>query len=335
MTAAKSALSDVTVNGAFVRQASVFRNWIEDGGQYPPAAGRYLLYVSYACPWASRCLAFRLAKGLEDAIGLVVVSPLWGQTRPDEDDHEGWVFDASYPGATEEPVAGLRTIRDLYDLSIRSRGEDPKQFNTRYTVPVLFDTTTNTIVNNESSEIIRMFNDRFNAFAKNPQVDLAPADLRDEIDVVNAANYESVCNGVYKCGFAQSQGAYDEAATALFHRLDEVNTLLQHQRFLIKGTSTPTEADVRLFVTIIRFDEVYVVHFKCNRKTIRDYPFLFAWMKDVYHTLQLAPTVNMKHIKDHYYGSHREINRYGIVPQGPFGEEYMTVHSNEVRTHLP
>lgn len=331
---AKSTLADVTETGAFVRQASVFRNWIEDGGQYPPAAERYLLIVSYACPWASRCLAFRQAKGLEDAIGLCVVSPVWAKTRPGVDDHEGWVFDPSYPGATEDPLGG-GTVRDLYDHAIRNRGEDPDSFSTRYTVPILFDTHTGTIVNNESSEIIRMFNDRFNAFAKHPTVDLAPMNLRDEIDVVNAENYESVCNGVYKCGFAQSQGAYDQAATALFARLDALDALLAQQRFLIKGHPHPTEADIRLFVTIIRFDEVYVVHFKCNRKTIRDYKHLYAWMKDVYHTLQLAPTVNMQHIKEHYYRSHRDINRYGIVPQGPFGVEYLTIHSHEDRKHLP
>lgn len=175
---AQSVLKDVTTNGAFVRPASVFRNQVAVGGKYAPAAGRYLLFVSYACPWASRCLVFRKVKGLEDAIGLVVVSPVWARTRPEVDDHEGWVFDEAYPGATSAPLDGLRSIRDLYDLSLRSSGDEG--VTTRYTVPVLFDTETKTIVNNESSEIIRMFNDSFNDFAKHPQANLAPENLREK-----------------------------------------------------------------------------------------------------------------------------------------------------------
>lgn len=316
---AQSALSDVSPDGSFVRKQSVFRSKIEeDGGliasPHPPAKDRYVLYVSYACPWASRCLAFRKAKGLEGAIGLVVASPVWGQTRPGEDDHEGWLFDASYPGCTEEPH-GLRSVRDLYDLSLRNSGIDPSSFETRYTVPVLFDKVAGVIVNNESSDIIRFFNGAFNGFAERPEVDLAPPHLLQSIDEANARMYESVCNGVYKCGFAQSQEAYDVAVTALFSALDQLDHILGQQRYLTGDHVT--ESDVRLFVTLVRFDEVYVVHFKCNNKCIREYTNLQPWLRDVFQSLDLGTTVNMQHIKDHYYRSHTSINRYGIVPSGP------------------
>ena len=312
---AQSTLSDVA-DGAFKRPASVFRDKIQAGGAHPPAAGRYTLYVSYACPWASRCLAFRRIKGLEKAIALAVVSPVWAKTRPDVDDHEGWIFDPSFDSACTADPLGQRTARDLYDLSIRNSGQDPAQLVTRYTVPILFDNVTGTIVNNESSEIIRMFNDEFNEFAELPEVDLAPPHLRSAIDDINSLTYEDICNGVYKCGFARSQAAYDVAVTSLFKRLDEVDALLATRRYLVDGSSSPTEADVRLFVCLVRFDEVYVVHFKCNKRAIREYPNLYAWLRDVYQTLSLAPTVNMKHIKDHYYRSHTSINTYGIVPIG-------------------
>ncbi|CUG23586.1 glutathione S-transferase, putative [Bodo saltans] len=314
MAKAESTLVDVSDKGAFERKASVFRNKIEEGGAHPPAAGRYILYVSYLCPWASRCIAVRKIKGLEPAIAMVVTSPQWAKTRPEADDHEGWVFDATFPGATEEPH-GLKTVRDVYDLSLRNSGVDPAAFLTRYTVPILFDNVSGVIVNNESSEIIRFFNDAFNAFAAHPEANLAPAALLPAIDKVNDFIYESVCNGVYKCGFAQSQEAYDAAVTVLFNTLDELDATLATQRYLTGGT--PTESDIRLFVTLIRFDEVYAVHFKTNKKLIRDYVHLHQWLRDVYQTLDLAPTVNMLHIKHGYYSSLSSLNRYGIVPVGP------------------
>jgi glutathionyl-hydroquinone reductase len=327
---AQSVLKDVTVGGAFVRPASVFRNKVEEGGAHPPAAGRYILYVSYACPWASRCLAFRKIKGLEKAIGLVVSSPVWAKTRPEVDDHEGWIFDATFPGATEEPH-GLKTVRDVYDLSLVNSGVDPAAFQTRYTVPILFDNVLGVIVNNESSEIIRFFNNEFNAVAEHPDANLAPESLLPAIDKVNDFIYEAVCNGVYKCGFAQSQEAYDTAVTVLFKTLDELDGTLATQRYLTG--STPTESDIRLFVTLVRFDEVYVVHFKTNKKNIRDYDNLRQWLRDVYQTLDLAPTVNMLHIKDHYYRSHTSINRYAIVPHGPKVLEDIVLPHNRDRAY--
>lgn len=323
----KTTLADVDATGAFRRKDAVFRNKISSNGPYPPEGNRrYLLYVSYACPWASRCLAFRELKGLTNAIGLVVVSPVWQKTRPTVDDHEGWVFDPSYPGATAEPH-GFLTVRDLYDHSMRTSNQEG--LVTRYTVPLLFDTVTSTIVNNESSEIIRFFNNEFNAVAEFPDVDLAPEALLPSIDAMNEKMYESVCNGVYKCGFAQSQEAYNQAITSLFSTLAELDALLATQRFLVSHT-TPTESDIRLFVTLVRFDEVYVVHFKCNQRTIRDHQHLREWMRDVYQTLRLEPTVKMDHIKDHYYKSHKGLNRFGIVPAGPRVMEDLAVKPTRV-----
>eukprot|EP00760_Papus_ankaliazontas_P032506 PhM_4_TR5864/c0_g1_i1/m.19491/K07393/ECM4, yqjG; glutathionyl-hydroquinone reductase len=335
--AAKTALADVSKAGNFVRKASVFRNEIKAGGMFPPAAGRYLLYVAYACPWASRCLAVRNMKGLEDAIDVAVASPVWGYTKKDVDDHRGWLFDAQFDSdCTADPVFGSANVRGVYEEAIKQLGEEGKGIDTRFTVPILFDKETKRIVNNESSEIMRFFNTAFNDFARHPEVDLYPEALRGEIDAMNDANYESVNNGVYKCGFAQTQSAYDDAAVVLFNRLRELDELLSKHRYLLGGTVT--EADIRLFVTIVRYDEVYVVHFKCNGVAIRDLPNLFNWMKDVYQTCRLAPSVHMKHIKHHYYRSHESINKFGIVPIGPnvdlaspHGRDVMTTSSSDAK----
>lgn len=306
-------LKDVDDSGAFKRKESAFRNKITPGGKYPPAAGRYILYVSLACPWASRCLAYRVSKGLENAIELAVTSPVWARTKPEVDGHEGWVFDATFPGATLDPLGRFKSVRDIYDLSMKNTGDS---FETRYTVPVLFDRETLTIVNNESSEIIRLFNDAFNDFAKHPEVNLSPAELLPAIDAMNDRTYEAVCNGVYKCGFAQTQEAYDAAVGVLFDTLDGLEELLGKQRYLVGDGRRVTEADVRLFCCLVRFDEVYSVHFKCNKRLIREYPNLLGWTRDVYQTLGLAPTVDMLHIKHHYYRSHPSINPFRIVPIG-------------------
>ena len=320
---AKSTLEDVDDKGAFKRKPTAFRNKIERGGPFPPAKGRYILYVSYTCPWASRCLAYRVAKGLEDVIELAVTSPVWAKTKPGVDDHEGWVFDPSYPGATPDPLGLFKTVRDIYDLSMQNSGH---VFETRYTVPILFDRETKTIVNNESSEIIRIFNSAFDEFAAHPEVDLSPAALLPAIDAMNERTYEPLCNGVYKCGFAHSQAAYDEAVEGVFLTIDELEELLGHQRYLTGNTVT--EADVRVFCCLVRFDEVYAVHFKCNRRLIRECPNLLEWLRDVYQTLGLAPTVHMKHIKDHYYRSHGSINPYHVVPVGSdFVEKLEVPHS--------
>ncbi|KAK7194418.1 Glutathione S-transferase-like protein [Novymonas esmeraldas] len=303
----KSTLVDVDTSGAFKRKPTSFHGTIEAGGPYPPAKGRYILYVSYACPWASRCLALRVAKGLEGVIDVAVTSPVWARTRPDADDHEGWVFDPAYPGATPDPLGLFATVRDIYDVSMRNSGT---VFETRYTVPVLFDSESRTIVNNESSEIIRILNSAFDEHAAHPEVDMYPAALRPAIDAMNTRTYEPLCNGVYKCGFARSQQAYDEAVAGVFATIDELEELLRHQRYLAGGAVT--EADVRVFCCLVRFDEVYAVHFKCNRRLIRECPNLLGWLRDVYQTLQLEPTVHMKHIKDGYY----TLSPHHIVPIG-------------------
>lgn len=303
----KSTLKDVDVKGAFKRKPTAFHSKIEKDGAFPPAKGRYILYMSYACPWASRCTAYRVAKGLEDVIELAVTSPVWAKTKPDVDDHEGWVFDPAYPGATPDPLGLFKTVRDIYDLSMQSSGN---VFETRYTVPILFDRETRTIVNNESSEIIRILNSDFNDFAAHPEVDLSPAALLPAIDAMNERTYEPLCNGVYKCGFAQSQEAYDEAVEGVFLTIDALEEVLRHQRYL--AGDVVTEADIRVFCCLVRFDEVYSVHFKCNRRLIRECANLMEWLRDVYQSLSLAPTVHMKHIKEGY----SSLFPYKIVPIG-------------------
>ena len=300
--------------GAFVRKTSLFRNAISKVGPFPPAKGRYLLYVSYACPWASRCVALRLMKGLEDVIDLAVVTAEWTKTKVDDenDQHRGWYFDASYPGGTRDPVWDCRTIRDVYEKSVEGVENAPK--TERFTVPILFDKQTKRIVNNESGEILRFLAAEFNEFAKYPELDTYPAKFRTEIDAMNESIYESINNGVYKCGFAQTQEAYDVAKEPLFQRLEELDTILEKQRYLIGGGAGLTEADIRLFVTLVRYDPVYFIHFKCCKKLIREYKNLGPWLRDVYQTMRLQDSVNLKHIRDHYYMCHKSINPFGIVP---------------------
>lgn len=310
---ATTSLQAVSATGAFVRRPAVFRNAVSSaaGAQYPAASGRYVLYVSYACPWASRCLAFIRLKGLEDAIPVVIVDPIWVRTRPNDenDKHRGWAIPE---GA--DIVFGKRLVRDVYDAASPADVEPTKV----YSVPVLIDSVSKTIVNNESSEIIRFLNTEFNAFAKFPEVDLYPEPLRAAIDDFNTSIYGAINDGVYRCGFAQSQAAYDEAMNALFKRLEELDAVLATRRWLVEGSKAPTETDIRLFVTLIRFDEVYVVHFKTNRKNLREFPNLHGWLSDLYqyHDGALKPTVDMDHIKRHYYGSHETLNPYGIIPHG-------------------
>ena len=308
--------------GAYKRKASAFRNFIskqappagEDAIHYPPAAGRYRLYYSYACPWACRVLAFLSAKGLTKAFDLVCVHPVFAVTMPEVDEDESWVFDTKgeHPGTRPDPL-GNPSLRHVYVNALPNMGLPPNtDFND--TVPLLYDTKTNTIVNNESSEIIRMLNDDFNEFAEHPEVDLCPQNLRKAIDETNDWFYESVNNGVYKSGFATTQAAYNEATEVLYGRLDEIEARLSKQRYLIESTTRPTESDVRLFQTIVRFDDVYYVHFKCSKRAIREYPNITGWMRDVYQTLNLKDTVNFHHIRTHYFCSHPWINPYRIVP---------------------
>jgi glutathionyl-hydroquinone reductase len=292
--------------GRFVRQASRFHSWVTpdgtpgstgDGG-FPAEAGRYHLYVSLACPWAHRTLIFRKLKKLEDAITVSVVDAIMGA--------EGWVF-SDAPGATRDTAEGKQRLAEIYLLASPT-------YTGRVTVPVLWDKRKKTIVNNESSEIIRMLNSAFDAFTP-VRTDYYPEALRAGIDAINKTIYETVNNGVYRAGFATAQDAYEEACRALFKTLDELEDRLSRQRYLVGNILT--EADWRLFTTLIRFDAVYYGHFKCNLRRIVDYPNLSNYLRDLYQAPGVAETVNIGHIKTHYYASHRQINPAGIVPIGP------------------
>ncbi len=293
-----------STGGRFVRREAQFRNWVTPDGTPGPSGsggfaaepGRYHLYVSLACPWAHRTLIFRALEGLEDAISVNVVHPHMGA--------EGWVFDPSVAGATPDTVNGCRRLYEVYLAA------DPG-YSGRVTVPVLWDKTRGTIVSNESSEIIRMLDTAFDAAGP----DFYPPELREEIDALNARIYETVNNGVYRCGFATSQEAYEEAFLALFDTLAALEERLSGQRYLTGARIT--EADWRLFTTLVRFDPVYHGHFKCNRHRIADYPNLSNYVRDLYQVPGVAATVDLDHIKQHYYASHRTINPTGIVPLGP------------------
>lgn len=284
-----------STGGAFVRTEAQFRDWVRADGStaYRPEAGRYHLFVSLACPWAHRTLIFRALKGLEGAIGVTAVDPLMLA--------EGWVF------PEPDPVTGSRR---LYEVYLKAR----PGYSGRVTVPVLWDKRTGTIVNNESAEIIRMLNGEFAGIATD-DTDYCPPELVEEIDRVNAFVYDRVNNGVYKAGFATTQEKYEQAFDALFAALDELDARLSVQRYLVGDRLT--EADWRLFTTLVRFDAVYVGHFKCNLRRIADYPNLSGYLRDLYQVPGIAGTVNFEHIKRHYYGSHATINPTGIVPKGP------------------
>ena len=293
--------------GKFVRSQSQFRNWITADGSAGPSgkegfkaeAGRYHLYVSLACPWAHRTLIFRKLKGLEDMISVDVVSPLMYD--------KGWVFDSSHFEATEDRLFGNDALYEVY-LKV-----DPI-YSGRVTVPVLWDKQTETIVSNESAEIIRMFNEAFDGVGAKPG-DYYPQALRAQIDQINERVYDAVNNGVYKSGFATTQEAYEEAVTELFKALDELETRLETRRYLTGDRIT--EADWRLFTTLVRFDPVYVGHFKCNIRRIADYPNLQGYLRELYQWPGVADTVSMDHIKRHYYMSHESVNPTRIVPVGP------------------
>jgi len=293
--------------GAFVRTTTTFRNWITpDGapgpsgeGGFPAVSGRYHLYVSLACPWAHRTLIFRALKGLEEHIGVSVVHP--------DMLSEGWTFATDFDGATGDGLFGLPFLRGIY---LRA---DPT-ISGRVTVPVLWDRARGTIVSNESAEIIRMFNGAFDGITGN-DADFRPEALRAEIEAVNARIYDTVNNGVYKAGFATTQAAYDAAVGPLFDTLDWLEARLAERRFLTG--ERVTEADWRLFTTLIRFDTVYHGHFKCNRRRIVDYPHLWAYTRDLYQWPGVAATVRMDHITRHYHFSHDTINPHRIVPVGP------------------
>ncbi|EAR49589.1 hypothetical protein OG2516_09133 [Oceanicola granulosus HTCC2516] len=293
--------------GSFARAESSFRNWITADGSAGPSgeggfaaeSGRYHLYVSYACPWAHRALIFRQLKGLEEHIGVSVVHPYMLE--------DGWTFDDDWPGATGDDLHGDRFLRETY---LRA---DPDA-TTKVTVPVLWDKARGTIVSNESAEIIRMFDSAFDEITGNRDR-YWPEELRDEIEPVNARIYDTVNNGVYKAGFATSQEAYDEAVVALFDSLDWIEARLGEGRYLMGAR--PTEADWRLFTTLVRFDKVYHGHFKCNRRRIVDYPNIWAYTRDLYQVPGVAGTVQFDHIVPHYHYSHESVNPHRIIPIGP------------------
>jgi len=294
------------MKGEFVRADSQFRNWITlDGapgptgeGGFVAEPGRYHLYVSYACPWAHRTLIVRALKELKDVISVSVVHPLMPL--------ESWVF-GDYPGCTSDEVNDAQTLQQVYKMAA-------PDYDGIVTVPILWDKQRQTIVNNESSEIIRMFNSVFDSWG-NAELDLYPAQLQKEIDAINAVIYEQTNNGVYRVGFATTQTAYEEAFDQLFNTLEEVELRLSRQCYLVDRYIT--EADWRLFPTLIRFDAVYYSHFKCNLKRLIDYPNLWDYTRQLYQMPGVADTVRMDHIKRHYYGSHSDLNPTGIIPKGP------------------
>lgn len=292
--------------GHFKRQESRFRNYVTADGSAGPTgesgfaaeSGRYHLYVSLACPWAHRTLIFRKLKKLEDLISVSIVDPYMLEN--------GWEF-RDRNGGTKDDLFGSDYLWQVYTRA------DPT-YSGRVTVPVLWDKQKNTIVSNESAEIIRMFNSAFNGWTGSTD-DFYPEDLREEIDALNAQIYDRVNNGVYKCGFATTQDAYESHIGPLFDMLDTLEARLSEGRYLFGDRMT--EADWRLFTTLVRFDPVYVGHFKCNIRRIADYPNLWGYLKDLYQHPGIAETVDFYHIKHHYYGSHRMINPTGIVPSGP------------------
>ncbi|MFZ3353268.1 MAG: glutathione S-transferase family protein [Xanthobacteraceae bacterium] len=295
-----------TKDGHFVRPATRFRNFVTaDGGPGPSGEGgfkaergRYHLYISLACPWAHRTLIFRALKKLDDVISVSITEPLYGKT--------GWEFGTT-PGTTPDTANGKTTMAEVYLLA------DPR-YTGRVSVPVLWDKTRRIIVNNESAEIIRMLNAAFDAFT-DVKTDYYPRPLRAEIDRINDLVYPNVNNGVYRAGFATGQAAYEEAARGVFAVLDQLEQVLSGQRYLVRDQIT--EADWRLFTTLIRFDSVYYSHFKCNLRRITDYPNMWNYLRELYQVPEIAGTVSIDQIKTHYYGSQRQVNPTGIVPIGP------------------
>jgi putative glutathione S-transferase len=284
-----------STGGHYVRTDAGFRRWISADGSsgFPAAPGRYHLYVAKACPWCHRTMIFRALKKLEAVVSMSNVEPLMLE--------KGWSF------AQPDPLTGAQYIHQIYQRA------DPK-FSGRASVPVLWDKETRTIVNNESAEIIRMFNREFGAFTSD-RTDYCPPDLKDEIDAINRRVYEGFNNGVYRAGFATTQGAYEAAVKTVFETLDWLEGLLSRQDYLVGDRLT--EADWRLFPTLARFDAVYFGHFKCNLRRLTDYPALSAYARRLYEMPGIAATCDFEEYKRHYYGSHRTINPTGIVPLGP------------------
>eukprot|EP01080_Neovahlkampfia_damariscottae_P000950 gene950-9857_t len=295
--------------GAYVRSVSSFRDLVSSSkdAKYPVEANRYHLYVSFACPWAHRTLIVRALKGLEDIIPVYAVYPTFSPY--------GWRFDKDFveeeklgKNVSRKNIYNFDYLKDLYEKA-------NSNYDGRYTVPVLWDSKTETIVNNESSEIIRMMNTEFNEFAKYPKVNFYPKELRSKIDELNDWIYPTINNGVYKSGFAQKQAPYEEACRGVFESLDKVEEILSKSRYLTGNDFT--EADIRLFTTLVRFDIVYYVHFKTNKKHVYEYPNIWAYTREILAMEGIKETTKLNEIKTHYYTSHPDINKFGIVPSGP------------------
>lgn len=320
---------ETSPGGAFKRTDAAWRNTIskEPGSTFPPEKDRYHLYVANACPWAHRTLIARALKGLEDVISITVVMPIWQRTNLN-DTHTGWMFadhsssgsnvvtnsagrggpfPVSYPSTEADPIFNAKSVREIYE---KVNDEDGK-----YTVPILFDKKLKTIVSNESSEIIQMLNSQFDEFASHPEVDLEPEDMKEAMAAVDSWIYQSLNNGVYRCGFAQTQDAYDTAIDELTAAFDRAEEILSRQRYIAGNRFTLS--DIRLFVTLLRFDEVYVVYFKTNTRSVANSPVLLNYCRDIYQMPGVAGTVDMHQIKEHYYCSHPDLNRFSIVPRGP------------------
>jgi glutathionyl-hydroquinone reductase len=298
MTAKAQFPDEQAADGSFERQADAFRDWVRADGStpYPVEAGRYHLYVSLACPWASRLVILRTLKGLKEAIGMTVVDPVR--------DERGWRFMQSDP----DPLNDWAFLSEAYFAS------DPG-YRGRVTVPVLWDKQRKRIVSNSDDDLMRMLEIEFNPIAANPELDLYPRELRVEIDELNDFLYETFNNGVYRAGFATSQAAYERAAFGVFTAIDAMEERLAYRRYLFGAQ--PVESDWRFFVTLVRFDPVYYSHFKCNLHRIVDYPNLYGYLRDLYQIDGIAKTVNFDHIKRHYYFTHDDINPTRIVPIGP------------------
>ena len=303
--------NEQSLAGEFTRQADAFRGRVTADGSsgYPAEAGRYHLYVSWACPWAHRTIIVRKLKQLEGVIGMTVVDPIR--------DEQGWAF-RDGPGHSLDPINGFHFLSEAY------RATDP-HYRGRVTVPVLWDTLTRRIVTNSDDDLMRIFNSEFNRFTESA-LDLYPGKLRKEINELNTFLYDNVNDGVYRAGFATSQRAYEQAVLRLFEALDQLDARLATRRYLFGADFV--ETDWRLFVTLIRFDAVYHGHFKCNLRRIVDYPHLFGYLRDLYQTDGIAATVNFDHIKRHYYLTHHEINPTGIVPLGPV-QDLTATHGRE------
>ena len=286
-------------DGKFIRTEAQFRNFIDLDTEFTPDSGRYHLYVSLACPWAHRTLIYRSLKDLDNHISFSVVNPYMLEN--------GWTFDESFPGATSDH---LFSQNYLYQIYLKAN----PNYSGRVTVPILWDKTNQTIVSNESSEIIRMFNYSFNKLTGN-NLDYYPEKLQKKIDEINDFTYHNINNGVYKVGFATKQSVYEEELDKLFTALDQIEEMLEHNSYLLG--SEMLECDLRLFPTLLRFDPVYVGHFKCNKKRIIDYPNINRYLQTIKSNAKIKPTINIDHIKTHYYGSHPTINPNGIIPTGP------------------